>query len=458
MTWTGEQIGTFNSRFLTQRGFGGYNEDEIIEEFCKCGNYFVNRTLIAKYVHNSGEALDHLLSLVPSDSTLLNTDQCNVHCALPGTKYPIIRGGYKTWAGTLQFRGPLITSYGSKYRVNQFSRLPELLRYALKESQHLGANWRFGYNAEVLTTENGRVNGVIAKSADGRYVKLLASKGVVLTLGNFTTRGHQLGVWAGGHMDNTPYERLYRDVKLPCFAFGNAGFLQLNNDGKRFFNECVPYGNAYSLQPTGILCWVSDSKWLENVKHAGLQHGNADFGMPAFIEQCQEDMSRVIEFGAEGYEVRNCGLTERESARVYGANTLAELAGFLGYGSKSKETFLKTIERYNELCRKSHDDDFGKDVEMLLPIDSPPYYGGYSIISSCDWQPEPLYASVLAGLHTDNNMCVVDKDCNPIEGLYAAGNNMGYLRSVFYATPCGGNYIGMAMTLGRVLGKQLASK
>jgi len=55
-------------------------------------------------------------------------------------------------------------------------------------------------------------------------------------------------------------------------------------------------------------------------------------------------------------------------------------------------------------------------------------------------------------------MCVVDAECNPIEGLYAAGNNMGYLRSVFYATPCGGNYIGMAMTLDRLLGKYLTLK
>ena len=458
MTWHGEQIGTFNSKFLTERGFGGYDEDEIIEEFCKCGNYYVNRALIAKYVHNSGEALDHLLALVPPDSTLLDPDQCNVHCALPGTKYPIIRGGYKTWAGTLQFRGPLITTRGVSYRVNQFSRLPELLKYALKESQRLGVDWRFGHRTEVLITNGSRVIGIIAKDADGRYVKFLASRGTVLTLGNLTYKGHQLGIWAGGHMDNTPYERVERRVRNPSFAFGAAGFVQLNNDGKRFYNECVPYGNSYSYQPTGILSWVSDSNWLEYIKRSGLQHFNADFGMPAFIEQCQEDMSHVVESGKDGYEVRNCALTERETARVYGAETLEELAVFLGYEGKRKDKFLKSIERYNALCHKKHDDDFGRDVDMLLPIDSPPFYGGYSINPPCDWKSKPRYAGRLTGLHTDNDMCVVDKDCNPIGGLYAAGNNMGYLRSVFYATPCGGNAIGMAMTLGRVLGKHLASK
>ena len=77
---------------------------------------------------------------------------------------------------------------------------------------------------------------------------------------------------------------------------------------------------------------------------------------------------------------------------------------------------------------------------------------------ACDWKGQTRVAGSLAGLHTDDNFCVVDKDRNPIEGLYAAGNNMGYLRSVFYATPCGGNYIGMATTHGRLLGKYLGSK
>jgi hypothetical protein len=144
--------------------------------------------------------------------------------------------------------------------------------------------------------------------------------------------------------------------------------------------------------------------------------------------------------------------------KVYGALTLEELAGFLGYKDKAKENFLKSVARYNELCYKKYDADFGKDVDVLIPVDSPPYFGSFSRNFTCDWKPEKRYAGILAGLHTDNNLCVVNADCNPIEGLYAAGNNLGYLRAVFYATPCGGNYIGMAMTHGRVLGKYLAAK
>jgi hypothetical protein len=34
---------------------------------------------------------------------------------------------------------------------------------------------------------------------------------------------------------------------------------------------------------------------------------------------------------------------------------------------------------------------------------------------------------------------------------------MGYRYSVFYPTPCGGNFIGSAMTLGRWVGKYLST-
>ena len=55
-------------------------------------------------------------------------------------------------------------------------------------------------------------------------------------------------------------------------------------------------------------------------------------------------------------------------------------------------------------------------------------------------------------------MNVLDADLEPIPGLYAAGNTLGGRFSVFYPTPCGGSYIGSAMTLGRLIGKELAAQ
>lgn len=468
MHWNGEQIGTFNSKFLTEKGFGGYNLDDIIDEFCRANAYYINRSLIAKYVKNSGEMLDHLLSFVPPESTLLNDDQCNVHCGVPGTKYPIVRGGYRTWAGTLQFRGDLVTTRDVRYRVNQFSRLPELCRYAMQESVRLGTDWRFGHTVTVLLKDGDRVTGIIAKRPDGKYVKVMASRGVILAVGSFGPLGYQLGVWAGGHMDNTPLEPQKRSftpgARSPLDGpgifspFGTHTFTRLNARGRRYRNECIPYGNAEKYQPAGVMCWVSDSKWLDELKLNGLQHGNVDFGMQAYIGQMQEDMGNVVAAGKDGYDVRNGGLTERETGKVYGANTLEELADIFGYTGSDKQNFLDSIERYNELCKKGHDEDFGKDSDVLFPIDSPPYYGEFMVIpEGGSWERANTVYSGLNGLATDNDFAVVDGNCDPIPGLFAIGCNCGYLHSVFYSTPCGGNYIGIAMTSGRVTGKHVAS-
>lgn len=459
MRWIGEQIGSVNSKFLTSLGFGGYDEDEIVEEFCKLGHYYVNRVLVEKFVKNSGEMLDNLLSLLPEGSTVLDPDQCNVHQAAPGTKYPMVRGGYKFWASTLQFRGSVVETRDIDYTVNSFSRLPEITRAAMSESMRLGADWRFGHSGVIVTKDDaGRVNGVVAKNQAGELVRFIATKGVALTCGNFVETGHKMGVWAGGHMDNCPYERVNRMGGIGSRALGNASFLALNCHGKRFCNESVPYGNAASRQPTGAISWITDSKWLEQVKTSCLYHGNADFGVPRYFEQVAEDMSHVVDAGAEGYGVRNLALSEREQSVIYGANTLEELADYLGYEGRDKSNWLESIARYNELCYKGHDDDFGKDADTLLPIDEGPFYGGLNRVMPSNWSADAGYCGEQAGLATDDDMCVVDENCEPIPGLYAAGNNLGYIHSVFYCTPFAGNAIGYSATTGRVLGKYLARK
>ncbi len=64
----------------------------------------------------------------------------------------------------------------------------------------------------------------------------------------------------------------------------------------------------------------------------------------------------------------------------------------------------------------------------------------------------------IVGLMTDNNFNLIDLAGKPIPGVYAIGNCLGARFGPYYPTPCGGVYIGMAMTHGRVLGKQLAAQ
>ena len=62
----------------------------------------------------------------------------------------------------------------------------------------------------------------------------------------------------------------------------------------------------------------------------------------------------------------------------------------------------------------------------------------------------------LNGVNIDEDQHVLDVNYNPIVGLYATGNNSGGRFAIEYSTPMSGLTIGLAMTLGRELGKELA--
>ena len=124
----------------------------------------------------------------------------------------------------------------------------------------------------------------------------------------------------------------------------------------------------------------------------------------------------------------------------------------MGFDDEQKSKAHAAIDRYNELCAAGEDSDFGRDPKLMLPIDEPPFYGIIQV------QEKPAIGTcTLNGLVVDHTQHVLDKNYNPIVGLYASGNNSGGRFGTHYSTSLQGLSLGFALTLGRVLGKQLAS-
>ena len=99
---------------------------------------------------------------------------------------------------------------------------------------------------------------------------------------------------------------------------------------------------------------------------------------------------------------------------LYAADDYETLGKYLGYAGQSLENFVATIERYNELCEKGFDEDFGKDPSLLFPIKTPPFYGfaGTKALG--------VLMVTVGGLLVDENGAVLGKDYRPIPGLFAA--------------------------------------
>ena len=137
--WANGDVGRENSldAAYTKLGFGDYDLDDIIDEYDRCGAFRTNHKVMARFVRNSGEMLDHLLSLIPADSDILDPDQYNIHQAYGNPSYPIVRGGYRTWASTIQFRGKVVTTRDVNYPVGKFSRLKDICAIVLRRTQEL---------------------------------------------------------------------------------------------------------------------------------------------------------------------------------------------------------------------------------------------------------------------------------------------------------------------------------
>jgi succinate dehydrogenase/fumarate reductase flavoprotein subunit len=498
-TYYGDDICSYNSKFMLGQGFGPYDTGEILSEFVRRGGGRVSPDIIRLFIENSGEMMDNMVSLVPPASNLLDLagGQCIIQTAYgkdKGSDYPVQAGGYKAWATTLQTIG---TSNPSPVNGRTgLSRLTEIQTYVMLEAQRLGARWFWEHKAAVLEqNSSGAVTGALAQRPDGSYIRLNARKGVLLACGDFSgnpdmvynllddvnewavrvgaTRaqmagagrngmGQKLGCWAGGAIEPHPRPSMNTMGGVPG-PWGTTPFLVLNGNGKRFMNEAMAQNasNACLRQPLSFNTVITDADFMESVKLAGLDHGAPNWGAPDFIKD-MEDAMWSIQPGPQGGPVPQIAIINVMmrgaggffDATVYRADTIDELLGYLGYSGAALAAAKASIARYNELCHKQHDDDYGKDANIMIPIEKPPFYGA----AGANTGTANAGLVTLTGLLTDTNMNVMKADrSGPITGLYATGNCLGQRYGNGYSTPSAGNSMGMAMTHGRVAGKIIAA-
>ncbi|MDR3053404.1 MAG: FAD-binding protein [Coriobacteriales bacterium] len=504
----GDDICGYNSQWITEKGFGGYNTAEITAEYCRRGVGRVLPGLIKLFVEKSGEMFDNMASLVPETSDLLDYEggRCVIQVAYgknSGSDYPIEQSGYKSWATTVQTAATINPTEVIPGR--KLTRLTEIETYSIWEAERLGATWYWGHSAEALILDGDAVTGAYALKPDGSYLRLNAAKGVLLATGDFSSNpdmvwnllddvaewgsriglkrgeligpgrdgmGHKLGCWAGGAIEPHPRGSMNIMGGQPG-PWGTSAFLTLNKNGKRFMNESMSQlaGAACMRQPLGIIAAVMDANFMKYVQGAGLDHGAPNWGYPPMLAQMEADMHNIVP-GPEGGPVTSVGIVslneinthdpEGEASGessmppsiVYAANTLEELLGYLGYSGAELQTALSEIARYNELCQQGLDADYAKQADLMIPIEQAPFYGA---VTENTGRTSPGLVT-LTGLLTDENLNVMKADRSaPIKGLYAAGNTVGQRYSIGYSTPSAGNSMGMAMTHGREAGKIIAA-
>ena len=348
-----------------------------------------------------------------------------------------------------------------------------------------GLGYDVDFNTSLVKLEKddtGRVTGIIAQKASGEFIRINAAQGVLLACGGYpgnpymmeqldplgtsvTTAcsfspsdkgmGIRAAVWAGAQLDDEPAPMLFdRGIVAPGVdggyvenpsAFGgkefpgtvrqyNPGtqpFLKVNRRGERFANESSPYNDivyAAAHQPGRVYAQIHDANYFEDIQRFHTIGCSAQSrNIPGYME------NMLAEREAEGLVMK--------------ADTLEELADKLGFEGESKETFLKTVERYNELYDQQSDDDFGKMAVRLSEIRTAPFYGLW------------LGASLLTteqGISINEKTQALDQNNEPIPGLYITGDMSGSFFANNYPCLMAGIACGRTLTFAIKAIKQMA--
>ena len=132
---------------------------------------------------------------------------------------------------------------------------------------------------------------------------------------------------------------------------------------------------------------------------------------------------------------------------LFKCDTLEELADKLGFTGEAKDTFLATVDRYNELYDKQEDEDFGKPAYRLSAIRTAPFYGCW------------LGASLLTteqGIAINEKGQALDNDNKPMPGLYITGDMSGSFFANNYPCLMAGVAMGRTLTFAMKAVKQMA--
>ena len=203
---------------------------------------------------------------------------------------------------------------------------------------------------------------------------------------------------------------------------GTQPFLKVNRNGERFANESSPYNDivyAAAHQPGRVYAQICDANVLEDAKRfhtIGCSAQTRNGGEKYF-------QGKVDEAVAAG--------------TLFVCDTIEELADKLGFTGEAKDTFLATVERYNELYDKQNDEDFGKSAYRLSAIRTAPFYGCW------------LGASLLTteqGIAINDKGQALDNDNKPMPGLYVTGDMSGSFFANNYPCLMAGVAMGRTLT------------
>lgn len=468
----GNEFASLNSDILKERGVPEIDPVDFYQNFMKITGNQPNPELVMKFAQNSAEATNWYLSALTEDDFATMTT-----AFFPKTEHQMDElSGIKFWPSVCSFYGEC-----NQTKIHGYNR--ELAKEA-------GATFMFGTEAWYIVMDGGAVAGLVAKQGED-YIKFNC-KAVVCACGGFggneqmmndfipdmynalvgdehlysmsgnDGRGVQMAYWAGAHLETTPVGGMnMKGLAVPGKMNVLPQAVWIDERGKRFCNEYYPTSEQRGWQAIfmnrSAKFAVVDDNFTEYRQYTLPQH--------AGFTASEENIAALRESLDTAYAKFNGTYEEpakeegqggpaggpMTSVEFFADDTLEGLAAQMGLEGAAAEAFVQQIADWNQYCADGADQQFGRDAAVLFPVDTPPYY-------ACKFEPVLGETMVtMGGIITDGEQNALDKDFNPIPGLYVTGNDCGRRFGQEYVTPIPGCSLGFCITLGRECGKSVGT-
>ena len=428
-----ESVGGYNSFSQKEQGIE-VNPAEYVNAIVTAGDYRVRQENVWSFINNSGAAIDFMQDVLDRSASGIKIRATNEEGDAVKGEHTFDNTGATSW-----LLGPFVM---------------DALNEAIATYDNIDMRFKTA-GVQLLQDGDGRVTGAIVKNMDdGTYAQVNASKGVVLSCGGYemnpkmieawcrpedfsttsmsstgtgsTGDGHMMGLSAGAGMDPLPHCTMSFGGGYPengQFFHAFRSGIYVNARGERFVNEGLMFNFTASAINTnayrGGVWTIIDQSFID-----------------AMAEKTGTDVmgTTVKDYTDAGWMVS--------------ADTVEELADKIGVDA---ERLAATVEKWNGYFDEAEpqDAEYLRDLSSCQRFDTAPYYAVMTNSS---------FLVTVSGLTIDPDSRVLDRNEQPIAGLFATGNTSGGMFADQYPRNLPSTSVGRAVTTGFVAGRTAAAE
>lgn len=374
--------------------------------------------------------------------------------------------------GQMALGGLQYLRYGRNARL---TRGGALIASLVRAATELGVPIWLSSPAEALLAGDGKVRGLRVRR-DGETVDVTARRGVILATGGFPgdekrTRALYPFPVAGGRATPTPAGNAGDGARLAESVGGAfdaavlhaAAWMPISIIPGRKGDEAA-FPHLVDRQKAGFIAVTRKGRRF--VDETCSYH---DF-VPAMVAACDGADEVCAYLICDRKTINRWGMgfvkpfpvpkgPHLRSGYLITGKTIAGLAEAAGIDAA---TLRQTVERFNLHAGGGEDPEFGRgttefgrymgDVDRepnpnVAPIEHPPFYAVKLV---------PSEIATFAGIKTDRFARVLTAGGEPIEGLFAVGNDMASVIGGFY--PGAGTTLGPGMTFAYIAARFIAGR